>query len=454
MFDNMQTGGMEDVSEDELSLAMGAAPAKKAATKKPAPAEATPSTKKGPKAGKDASESAKKKSISNASSSVLTTAFTTSADEEDNEEADDEPQGFVPEEEEEEEETPKPKAKKAKAKTEVLDTEEEEEENETPDEDEDPDADGSETPEEEEEQEEETGNITVGNFLKARVDLLLKKGEWLPWEGMKDDDEWTEDAFAEMEVNQREFQRTKMREDILTSFGPYGRKISEFSETGGDPDELISIFQEEQRAQALSVDTEEQQRDVVFKYETEFLNKKGANVKRYIDTLVADKALAEEAKEAKEKMEQYWKSEGDDLIASQAEILKQQKAQEAKSRTDFSNSMTKLITDNKGISEDEKKTLIRTLTKFDKKLANGQTVNEFYQKFADFRKNPSDYIDLVRFVLDKNKFMKSLKNEGKNESIEKSFSLIRGSNKIKKSKSSETTTSTGKGKKSGFKLMY
>jgi len=49
--------------------------------------------------------------------------------------------------------------------------------------------------------------------------------------------------------------------------------------------------------------------------------------------------------------------------------------------------------------------------------------------------------------------MKSIETKGKNEGVEKSFSLIRGSNKIKKTRSSETTTA-GKGKKSGFKLMY
>jgi hypothetical protein len=255
-----------------------------------------------------------------------------------------------------------------------------------------------------------------------------------------------------MELEQRQNMKDKMREDLLTSFGPYGKQIAEHSENGGDPDELIDIFKEEQRVQSLSVETEDAQRDVVFLYETQFNNKKPERAKKYIDSLVADKELANEAKEAKEKMEEYWANEREQLVEQQAETAKEQKKRQKESFEKFSGEVTKFITGTKDIPEAEKQNIIKVLTKFDKKGPNGLPVNDFFFKFAEFKKDLPNYIDLVRFVLDPKKFSKQLKNEGKTESVEKGFSLIRQTNKSKKNKSAATGGSGSK--KSNFRLMY
>jgi hypothetical protein len=432
MFDNLSTGNLEELSAEELSIAMGVTPASKKTTKKPndeSGSDKDDPTKKSSKKTQTSKGKAdpvsKKVPISTLSSKDAALAF-----------------GKNEEEEEEEEEVLEEEEETKKGDDDESEEEEEEEE--------------EETPEEEEEKEETDEEAQINNFIKARVDFLIKKGEWADWDD-RDKTEWNEEKFAEVELQQREHQREVMREEILDKFGPYGKEIATFTENGGDPDELIDIFKEQQRAEAISLDSEEQKKDAVYRYETEFLGKKPASVKRYIDSLIADKALDEEASDAKEKMEEHWKTQAEELIASQKESAEDNKKKQLQSIADFSSKVKELVTAGKDVPDDEKEDLLKVLTTYNKNLSNGTPVNEFYFKFAEFRKNLPDYLDLVRFVLNKNKFIKSAETKGKNAATQKDFSLARTSNRSKKTRSgfgADAGSSRSSSKKSGFKLMY
>lgn len=427
MFNNLETGSnLSTLTDEELEISMGpVATTKKKPSKAPKKDDEEEEDKKGKTkpAKTQTKPTAKKPEITNLSTKDAAAAFTDPEEEEEEEENKDKD---GEEEEEEEESTATPK--------EGDEPEEEEEESE------------EEEPVTEEEEEER-----IKDFLKARAEYLIKKGEWADWED-RDKTEWNEDTFAEMELQQRQNAREKMREEILTQFGPYGKQIAEFSENGGDPDELIDIFKEEQRVQSLSVETEDNQRDVVFLYETQFLNKKPERVRKYIDGLLADKELAAEAKEAKDKMEDYWKGERETLVEDQKQAALDAKKKQKDSFDKFSTEVTKFVTGSKDIPDAEKQSIIKVLTKFDKKGPNGLPVNDFFFKFAEFKKDLPSYINLVRYVLNPKGFSKQLKNEGKTESVEKGFSLIRQTNKSKKNRSS---SSGGSGsKKSNFRLMY
>lgn len=325
--------------------------------------------------------------------------------------------------------------------------EEEEEEEEIPEEEE------EEIPEEEEEEEEpEVSEDDIQDFLKARANLLIKKGEWADFEG-SEEHVWTEDSFAEMELQQRAYQKTQMREDLLESFGPYGKEIADYAAKGGDPDKLIDIFKEQQRVESLSIETEEDQRAAVMKYETEFLNKKPERVKKYIDGLIADKELADVAKEAKEAMEETLKGQSEVLQAEQDAIIQQQERKQKENLQKFQSDVSSLISKMEDITSEEKKELLSVLTKFDKKLKNGTPVNDFYFKFDKFRKDLPNYLKLVRFVLNPDKFIKNIENNGKNTATDKAFKLAIGANKSKKVKTTGTDTSSGKTVKTKFKLL-
>jgi hypothetical protein len=245
-----------------------------------------------------------------------------------------------------------------------------------------------------------------------------------------------------------------MREELLESFGPYGREIADYTANGGDPDKLIDIFKEQQIVENLSIETEDQQRAVVLKYETEFLNKKPERVRKYIDSLVADKELAAYAAEAKQAMEDALDTEKETLKAEQeAAVLKRSQLQQANMKK-FQSDVSNLISKAEDIPADEKKQILQVLTKFDKKLKNGTPVNDFYFKFEQFRKDLPNYVKLVRFVLNPDKFIKTIEDKGKNKANEKAFRLAVGANKSKKVKAAGGDSSGGgKPSKSTFKLL-
>ena len=67
--------------------------------------------------------------------------------------------------------------------------------------------------------------------------------------------------------------KAALRDEVLQSFGPYGREIATFSENGGNPDDLIDIFKEEQRVQGVDITTEDGQKEMVFQYLTKVVGR-------------------------------------------------------------------------------------------------------------------------------------------------------------------------------------
>lgn len=330
-------------------------------------------------------------------------------------------------------------AGKSTKKTVKTDDEDDDNEDESNDEDQDDDT-NEDNDDDEDEDENKGGNdeTEIKNFIKSRVEFLVKKGEWADYEGREDED-WTEDRFAEVELDQRNYQKQLMTDEILDSFGPIGREIANYTKNGGNPDDLLDIFKEQQRVESFSVETEESQRALVLKYETEFLGKKPERVKKYIDTLIADKELQTYATEAKEAMESALNLQAEELQTAQTAKAEQAQAKQKQAIQKFSSDVNKLVNEDKNIPADEKKELIRILTKYDKKLPNGTPVNEFYEKFAEFRKDLPNYLKLVRLVMNPEKFEKTLKTSGKNDATEKAFKLVRTADKTRKAKSKDIT---------------
>lgn len=368
--------------------------------------------------------------------------------------SDDDADAFSSDDDEDDEEEvvkDKKKSKKSPIDVEEEDEESDDEDAEDDDDEEEKDKDKEDEDEDEESDDEETSEETKA-FLKARANLLIEKGKWADFEGSANF-EWTEDAFAEMEVQQTDYARQQMREDLLESFGPYGKEIADYAAKGGDPDKLIDLFKEQQIITNLSVESEDDQRAVVLKYETEFLNKKPERVKKYIDSLVADKELEAYAKEAKEAMEESLDAERESMKAEQVEKARLSAERQTNTIKKFQSDVSSLVDKATDIPADEKKQLLQVLTKFDKKLKNGTPVNEFYSKFEQFRKDLPNYIKLVRFVMNPDKFIKTIENSGKNKANEKAFRLAVGANKSKKVKSAGGDTSaSGKAAKTTFKL--
>lgn len=445
MFDNLSTSVVPATEEDILSTFGEETSTKKKVedTKTKVKTKDTKSTvKKTASSSKDNTGLTPKNDITDLSDES-DELFEKTDDEEDN---DDNETNDTEDTDEEEETSKKKKVVKKKDEEDNEDNEEA-----TDEDDETGDEDNDEEPEEDENKGVETDE-DVADFLQKRAELLIKKGQWVDFEG-REDFEWTEDNFADLEISQREYQKGKMVEEILDSFGPTGREIATYTANGGNPDDLIDIFKEQSRVENLSVDTEDSQKAVVLKYETEFLGKKPERVKKYIDSLIADKDLKEAATEAKEAMESSLATQATQLQEEQEAVVKQNQQKQKAEINRFSNDVSAIINADKSIPADEKTQLLKVLTKFDKRLPNGTPVNEFYNRFAEFKKDLSKYITMVRFVMNPDKFTKSLKNEGKTAAVEQSFKLARSSQKSKKLKSTDSLNNKGKVGKTKFQLL-
>jgi hypothetical protein len=362
----------------------------------------------------------------------------------------------IEEEEDSEEEgkNDKNKSKKSSKKDENEEDKDEDEVDEIDEQDKDDDEDEDKKEKEEKDKDEDEGDLSVGNFLKARVDLLIQKGEWVDWEGREDIEEWDEDAFAKMELQQREYQRAQLREEILDDFGPVGRQIADYTAKGGDPEDLIEIFKEQKVVENLSIESEDDQKKVVLKYATEFQGMKPERATKYVNALIADKELAEVAKEAKDSMEKELKEELNQLKATQDAQIEERKRRTRETLQKFASDVSNVINSRTDIDVEEKKQILQVLTKFDKKLKDGTPVNDFYFKLAEFRKSLPNYIDMVRFVMNPKKFIKSAENKGKTAEAEKAFRLVRTSNAKKSVKSVDVNKDEKTGKKTtGFKLL-
>jgi len=467
MFDNLNTS-VENASEEDVLAAMGGDPADdkskgKSAGKKSSDegAGGTSGKKSDVKTSKSGTSktgtSSAKPVVAALDNDDLKTAFPGQEDDDDdNDDNNDDDQDDTDDNEDKNDKKKSGKKSVKKAEEEADD----DDDNSDDSDDENADDDNQDDKDEDDDNDGENDDdspIEVSDFLKARVNLLLSKGEWKPFEfdGKKPDEiEWDEETFEEIELQQRAWAKDSMKEELLDTFGPYGRDIAEYAANGGNPEDLIDIFKEQQQVKAIDISTEDGQKEIVFQYQTQVLKRSPQRANKEIERLIADKMLEDDAKEAKETIESHLKEQADNMKADQEQAKKNFELQTKANQKKFSDDVTKLINDDAGIPAEEKKEVIKLLTSFRHELPNGSKVNDFYFKLADFRKDLKKYIQMVRFVNNPERFMKSLKNDGKTAEAEKSFKLARGSQSKKKVKpSSEVGGDRSKKKGTGFQLM-
>lgn len=438
MFNNLPNTAVQEASEEDVLAAMGVEEVTKGKTGKT------------DNKAKDTKPSEKSKTSDSATAGKTTV---TDADEDDFETA------FR--KEDDDDDTGKKGKKKDTKKVETKkadEDEEDEDEEDTDDEDkddEDEDEDENDTKKKDDEDDDES--VAISDFLKARAKLLVNKGEWSDFK--KDDKtidelEWTEELFEEVELEQRAAFKQGIREELLDAFGPYGRSIAQYSENGGNPDDLIDIFVQEQEIKAIDISTEDGQKEMVYEYLTKVIGRSPQKANKDIERFIADKELEDEAKEAESKMKASLKAEREALEREQEDAKKNADSKEKAAQAKFTSDVNEYLTKNEDIPEEERKQIIKVLTTFKHELGNGKKVNDFYFKLAEFRKSLPNYIEMVRLVLNPEKFKKSLKNEGKTKAAEKAFKLARTSGtKRKASMNNDENTRQPKKSATGFKLL-
>lgn len=263
----------------------------------------------------------------------------------------------------------------------------------------------------------------VNEVLKNTATYLIEKGLWQDFEGREDYlKDLTDEGYAELAAKQQEFIVNQQVEEAINSTGDYGKAIIEYAKNGGDPDKVVDLFKEQKAVESIGIDSEDGQKAVIEKYYTEVFDWTKDKAKKYINNLITSDELETEAKEVQDKYTQYYKEQLEEIQVQQAQVVKQQQEEQKR----FVQTINTKLTERKDFTESDRKLIQNAVFKYDKALPDGTKVNNFYLKFAEMQKNPDDYLDLVKFVMDKQGYNKKVKNVAETESTEKKWSFLKG----------------------------
>lgn len=275
----------------------------------------------------------------------------------------------------------------------------------------------------------------VKTVLKNTVDYLIDKGFWGDFDG-REDLEITEEVYAELVQKQDEFRVNSLFSELLDSTGDYGKAIISHIKSGGNPDEIIDLFKEQKQLEQIDTTTDDGKQTVIEKYYKDTLGWKKEKVDKLVQRLIKDDEIGTEFTDVKEAYDKHYK---DELAATQ-ETAKQAELQVKQRHTAFINSIQTALKSDETLTPRDKALVASSILDFKHTLPNGKKVNDFYIKFAEMQADPKEYIELAKFVLDKEKFKQELTKKVETKVASTTFNFIKGNAAAKKTTDSPQQT--------------
>jgi hypothetical protein len=354
--------------------------------------------------------------------------------EEDDEEVDDKETGDTDETVEEGADADKAKAKPAKTKKNaaapVEPKEGDAEENEDADED-----------EENDNKDADPQKAAINEALSNTVKYLIESGKWVDFEG-REELEINDEVYAELAAKQDEYRLGKLFNELVDSTGEYGKAIISHVKNGGNPDEIIDLFKEQKQLQQMDTSTETGKQAVIEKYYKEILGWKPEKVTRTVTRLITDNEIDAEFADVKEMYDQHYQQQ----LQETQERTKQQELEKAQRQEVFVNSIKTVLQEDTSLTQEDRNLIQKSVFDFKHQLPNGQKVNDFYIKFAELQADPKEYVEFVRFVMDKENYKKSIKRAEKTTANKAAFSFIKGGSALSKTKNSQVQINENKDK--------
>lgn len=276
-------------------------------------------------------------------------------------------------------------------------------------------------------------------FLKNNVDFLVAQGIWKDFDGREDLTEIDSETYAKL-VAAQDSERLKDRfDELVDSTGDYGKAIISHIKNGGNPEEVIDLFKEQKDLESFDISTEQGKLDYIYTYYSEILGMKEDKIKTFITNTILksenkEEALASELDEVKDKFKDYYKSQLDTINKRQDEINKNNQEKQKLFVSNIKEALTKDT-----FTDSEKKIIEKSITEFKHKLPNGMLVNDFYVKFAEKQKDPSEYVKLVHFILDREGYEKKVAQKKDTKATEKKWDFIKGNANVNKKISTPNT---------------
>lgn len=280
----------------------------------------------------------------------------------------------------------------------------------------------------------------VKEVLTNTVDYLIKSGTWVDFEG-REGLEITPEIYEEIAVEQDKVRLSSQFNELIDSTGLYGKAIISHIQQGGNPDEIIDIFKEQKELQAINTDSEDGKQTVIEKYYKEILGWKDEKVQKHIKRIIADDEVESEFADVNELYSKHYKEQLESVNRDAQE--KARKVQESKEK--FQSDIKAALEKENTLTPAQRRLVEDSILNFKHDLGNGQRVNDFYLKFAEIQKNPADYIDLVRYVMDKENYKKALEQKVETREAKKAFTFIKGNGAVSKSGTNpDNSRSSGK----------
>lgn len=283
--------------------------------------------------------------------------------------------------------------------------------------------------EEEDKSEDSEDKEFVQEGLKNVAKFLISKGQWFDWEGSEEYlNTIDEKSFEELVLKQDEERLNQSFNELVDSTGDYGKAIIAHIKQGGNPDDVIDIFKEQRSVQAIDTKSVDGQKAIIEKYYSEVLNWKPEKVRKQIERIIIDDELETEAAEVEEKFNESYKER---LAEIQEQEIARKEDQKRKEQV-FVSSITQSLAAREDLEQTDKANIQKALFNFKNKLPDGTLVNDFYLKFAEIQSKPEEYIDLVDFILNKDKYKKKIESKAATQEAKRvwNFSRTGGSGKL------------------------
>ncbi len=292
-------------------------------------------------------------------------------------------------------------------------------------------------------------NEDEDDYYKNMVDYLIEKNIFSDFEG-REEFEYTDENFAKLLEEQTNLKSKEAFDSLVESTGTIGKAIIDYVQKGGDPDEIIDLFKEQKRIDKIELKSEDDKVNFVKEYYTKVLNFKEGKAQKLIDAFILDDELDSEVEEVKEKYKLKYSEDAANLQKQQDQYIEEQ----ARAERAFAENITKSLQSRSDLTDKEKSKLAESILYYNESLPDGAKVNKFYLKFAEVQQDMNSYLDLVQFVMDKDKYLEKIKKQVSNEETNKAWTLIKRNNSTSsKSGSNQLSRKKAQSDVQDFKFM-
>lgn len=249
------------------------------------------------------------------------------------------------------------------------------------------------------------------------------------------DEDGVVDFFSQLaeQLKENTYNSIKNSDDIT-------RNLLDYKEKGGDPLELLQLYKQQDEVEQIEISDIKGQRKVVQKYYKEVLGWEEDEIDDHVESLATTEKLEKEAQRLKGKFDAHYENERklkqqrQQKIQERETILLQEK-QEAFQRALQSNKISKKESDG-----------LHALAFGKGRYPDGRIVDRFDHELAQIQRDPEKFLDLVRFIHNKEEYLKTVGQAKLNQENNDSFRKL----SMTTNRKIESTPTVDSGKKQGF----